>query len=83
MRSVIHFWKRHKIWLSFLVAFSFINTIIGLIFPYLLKDVIDGIRLNFARKDLISFILIIGGIGFLRAIFNSLLPFSRGRSNRS
>jgi ATP-binding cassette subfamily B multidrug efflux pump len=81
MRSVIHFWKRHKIWLSFLVAFSFINTIIGLIFPYLLKDVIDGIRLNFARKDLISFILIIGGIGFLRAIFNSLLPFSRGRSN--
>jgi len=81
MRSVIYFWKRHKIWLSFLVGFSFINTIIGLIFPYLLKDVIDGIKLNFARQDLIRFVLIIGGIGFLRAVFNSLLPYARGRSN--
>jgi ATP-binding cassette subfamily B protein len=81
MRSVIHFWKRHKIWLSFLVVFSFINTIIALIFPYILKDVIDGIKLNFARQDLIKYVLIIGGIGFLRAIFNSVLPYSRGRSN--
>lgn len=81
MRSVIHFWKRHRLWLSFLIAFSFINTIIALIFPYILKDVIDGIRLNFARQALLRFVLIIGGIGFLRAIFNSLLPFTRGRSN--
>jgi len=81
MRSVVHFWKKHRIWLSFLVAFSFINTIIALIFPYILKDVIDGIKINFARQDLLIFVLIIGGIGFLRAIFNSLLPFTRGRSN--
>jgi ATP-binding cassette subfamily B multidrug efflux pump len=81
MRSVVHFWKKHRIWLSFLVAFSFINTIIALIFPYILKDVIDGIKMNFARQDLLRFVLIIGGIGFLRAIFNSLLPFTRGRSN--
>jgi ATP-binding cassette subfamily B multidrug efflux pump len=81
MRSVIHFWKKHKTWLSFLVVFSFVNTVIALIFPYLLKDVIDGIKLNFARQDLMKFVLIIGGIGFLRAIFNSLLPFTRGRSN--
>ena len=81
MRSVVHFWKRHRIWLLFLVAFSFINTIIALIFPYILKDVIDGIKINFARQDLLRFVLIIGGIGFLRAIFNSLLPFTRGRSN--
>ncbi len=81
MRSIIHFWKRHKGWLSFLVAFSFINTIIALIFPYILKDVIDGIKLNFARQDLIRYVIIIGGIGFLRAVFNSLLPYTRGRSN--
>ncbi len=81
MRSIIHFWKRHKVWLSFLVAFSFINTIIALIFPYILKDVIDGIKLNFARQDLIRYVIIIGGIGFLRAVFNSLLPYTRGRSN--
>jgi ATP-binding cassette subfamily B multidrug efflux pump len=81
MRSVIHFWKRHKIWFSFLVTFSFINTIISLIFPYILKDVIDGIRLNFASRDLYRFVFIIGGIGLLRAIFNSLLPYTRGRSN--
>jgi ATP-binding cassette subfamily B multidrug efflux pump len=81
MRSVIYFWKRHKLGLTFLILFSFINTIIGLIFPYLLKDVIDGIRLNFARQDLIRFVLIIGGIGFVRAVFNSLLPYTRGRSN--
>ncbi|UCG29409.1 MAG: ABC transporter ATP-binding protein [candidate division WOR-3 bacterium] len=81
MRSVIYFWKRHKLWLSFLIVFSFINTVIGLIFPYLLKDVIDGIKTNFARQDLIRFVMIIGGIGFLRAVFNSLLPYTRGRSN--
>jgi len=81
MRSIVHFWQKHKIWFSFLVVFSFINTIIALIFPYILKDVIDGIKLNFARQDLLRFVLIIGGIGFLRAIFNSLLPFARGRSN--
>jgi ATP-binding cassette subfamily B multidrug efflux pump len=81
MRSVIHFWKRHKLWLSFLIVFSFINTVIALIFPYLLKDVIDGIQINFARRDLIRFVFIIGGIGVLRAVFNSLLPYTRGRSN--
>ncbi len=81
MRSIAHFWQRHRIWFCFLVVFSLINTVIALIFPYILKDVIDGIRLHFARQDLLRFILIIGGIGFLRAIFNSLLPFTRGRSN--
>jgi len=81
MRSIVHFWKTHKLWLSFLILFSFVNTLVGLIFPYILKDVIDGIKLNFARQDLVRFIWIIGGIGFLRAIFNSLLPFTRGRSN--
>ncbi|KPK63150.1 hypothetical protein AMJ83_08285 [candidate division WOR_3 bacterium SM23_42] len=81
MRSVVYFWKRHKLWLSFLIAFSFINTIVSLIFPYILKDVIDGIRAGFARQDLLRYILIIGGIGLLRAVFNSLLPFTRGRTN--
>ena len=81
MRSVTYFWMRHKVWLSFLVAFSFINTAIGLIFPYILKDVIDGIKVNFARQDLVRFVMIIGGIGILRAAFNTLLPFMRGRLN--
>ncbi|MBE0433552.1 ABC transporter ATP-binding protein [candidate division WOR-3 bacterium] len=81
MRSVTYFWKRHKLWLSFLIVFSFINTVIGLVFPYILKDVIDGIELNFARQELLRFVLIIGGIGFLRATFNTLLPFCRGRLN--
>jgi ATP-binding cassette subfamily B multidrug efflux pump len=81
MRSIVHFWKRHKVWFAFLVTFSFINTIIALIFPYILKDIIDGIKMNFARQDLLRFVLIIGGIGFLRAIFNSLLPYTRGLSN--
>jgi ATP-binding cassette subfamily B multidrug efflux pump len=81
MRSVTHFWKRHKMWFSFLVAFSFINTTIALVFPYILKDIIDGIELNVARQNLLKFVMIIGGIGFLRAVFNSLLPYTRGRSN--
>jgi ATP-binding cassette subfamily B multidrug efflux pump len=68
-------------WFSFLVAFSFINTTIALVFPYILKDIIDGIELNVARQNLLKFVMIIGGIGFLRAVFNSLLPYTRGRSN--
>ena len=81
MKPVTYFWNRHKIWLSFLVAFSFVNTVIGLVFPYILKDVIDGITVDFARQKLFWFVAIIGAIGLLRAAFNTLLPFCRGRLN--
>ena len=81
MRTILEFWKRKKLWLAFLISFTLVNTVIALIFPYILKDIIDGITTNFARQALIRFVLIIGGIGFLRAVFNALLPFARGRTN--
>lgn len=81
MKAIIQYWKKEKWWLSFLITFTFISTVIALIFPYILKDIIDGIKVNFARKDLFSYILILGSLGFLRAFFNAVLPFCRGRTN--
>lgn len=81
MKSVINFWKKKKLWLTFLIVFSFTNTIITLLFPYILKDIIDGIRANFAGRDLIKYVLILGILGIFRALFNTLLPLCRGRTN--
>ncbi|MCK4250607.1 ABC transporter ATP-binding protein [candidate division WOR-3 bacterium] len=83
MKSVINFWKKKKLWLTFLIVFTFINTIITLLFPYILKDIIDGIKANFARHDLIKYVLILGILGFFRALFNTLLPLCRGKTNES
>lgn len=81
MKAIIQYWIREKWWLTFLIIFTFISTVIALIFPYILKDIIDGIKVNFARKDLLSYVLILGSLGFLRAFFNAVLPFCRGRTN--
>lgn len=64
-----------------MIFFTIVTTATGLVFPYLLKDIIDGIKTGFTHNDLYRFILILGGIGFLKALFNALLPYTRGRTN--
>ena len=83
MKSIINFWKEKKYWLIFLISFTFISTVIAMIFPYILKDIIDGIKVNFARRDLLKYVVILGILGFFRAVFNAILPFLRGRTNET
>ncbi len=81
MRSIKRFYKTRILWTCFILAFSIITTLTGLVFPYILKDIIDGIQRGFADRDLMWFVLVIGAIGFAKALFNALLPYARGRTN--
>jgi ATP-binding cassette subfamily B multidrug efflux pump len=81
MRSLIDFWRNEKLNLALIVILTIITTLVTLLFPYILKDIIDGIKTNFARQDLLKFVFILGGIGCARAVLNAVLPFNRGRMN--
>ncbi len=81
MRSLKEFYRSKKIWTSFILFFSIITTLTGLIFPYILKDIIDGIKGGFAYQDLMWFVIVLSAIGFAKALFNALLPYTRGRTN--
>ncbi|KPL16006.1 hypothetical protein AMJ74_00210 [candidate division WOR_3 bacterium SM1_77] len=81
MRALICFWKNRIPWLIFLIGFTILTTVIMMIFPFILKDMIDGIKIQFAREDLLTYVFILGGIGVLRALFSTLLPYCRGRTN--
>jgi ATP-binding cassette subfamily B multidrug efflux pump len=81
MKPVINFWKRKKFWLTFLIFFTLINATITLLVPYILKDIIDGIKLQFTAQNLIQYVLILGILGVSRALTTTLLPYCRGRTN--
>ncbi len=81
MKALAYFWKKRIPWLIFLIIFTIVTTVVMMIFPYILKDVIDGIKVQFARKDLLIYVLILGCIGILRAFFSTVLPYCRGRTN--
>jgi ATP-binding cassette subfamily B protein len=81
MKIIAYFWKKRLPWLIFLIGFTTVTTVVMMIFPYILKDMIDGIKLRFAREDLVIYVLILGGIGILRAFFSTVLPYLRGRTN--
>lgn len=81
MKAIAYFWKKRISWFIFLIGFTIVTTIVTMVFPYILKDIIDGIRIQFAREDLLIYVLILGGIGILRAFFSTALPYCRGRIN--
>lgn len=81
MKTVVKFYKRKVFLFIFLVLFTFIYTFTILLFPYILKDIIDGIKANFTTQKLLHSILILGILGILRALFGVLLPYLRGRTN--
>lgn len=83
MKSISNFWKKKKSWLIFLILFTLIKTIIVLFFPYILKDIIDGIKTGFDEQNLMQYVLLLGLLGVLRALFSTFLPYLRGRTNES
>jgi len=83
MKSISDFWKKKKVWLVFLIFFTLVNTVIVLLFPYILKDIIDGIEAGFTQQKLLHFVLLLGVLGVFRALFSTLLPYSRGRMNET
>ncbi len=78
---VWNFWKRHKTWATVLVLSTLVMTVLSLAFPYVLRFIIDGIKQGIDRSRLIRYVLLLAGLGFLRALSETVLPWSRGRTN--
>ncbi len=81
MKTIITFWKERPKRLIFLVAFTIVYTFLVLLFPYILKDIIDGIKTEFSRPQLLKAIALLGIIGILRSTAGIFLPYTRGRTN--
>ncbi|MEO0184332.1 MAG: ABC transporter ATP-binding protein, partial [candidate division WOR-3 bacterium] len=81
MKTITTFWKQRPGRLIFLVLFTTVYTFLVLLFPYILKDIIDGIKSEFSISQLLNTIIILGIIGLLRSTAGVFLPYSRGRTN--
>lgn len=81
MKTITTFWKQRPGRLIFLVIFTSVYTFLVLLFPYILKDIIDGIKIEFSREQLLKAVTILGIIGLLRSITGVFLPYTRGRTN--
>jgi len=83
MQSISDYWKKKKFWLVFLICFTLVKIITVLLFPYILKDIIDGIKTGFSVQNLLHYVLLLGVLGVFRALFSTFLPYSRGRMNET
>ena len=81
LKIVFDFWRERPGWAIGLVIATIAVTAITMVFPYLLRMIIDGIKRGIAQRELVRYVLLLVGFGFLRAIGDVLLPFSRGRLN--
>ncbi len=81
MKTITDFWKQRSGRLIFLIVYTTIATFLTLLYPYLLKDIIDGIKNQTSINQLRNAILLLAGIGILRTFFGITLPYIRGRTN--
>jgi len=81
LRIVFDFWRQRPGWAIGLVAGTIVVTAISMVFPYFLRLIIDGIKRGVTQQQLVRFVLLLVGFGFLRVVGEVLLPFSRGRIN--
>ncbi len=75
------FWRERPGWAIGLVVGTIAATATAMVFPYLLRMIIDGIRRGITQRELIRYVLFLVGFGLLRVVGDVLLPFSRGRIN--
>jgi ATP-binding cassette subfamily B multidrug efflux pump len=78
---VFDFWRQRRGWAIGLIAGTIVVTAISMVFPYLLRLIIDGIKRGTTQPQLVKYVLYLVGFGFLRVVGEVLLPFSRGRIN--
>ncbi len=81
METITTFWRERPVRLVFLVIFTSVYTFLVLLFPYILKDIIDGIKAEFSGWQLLNAIILLGIIGLLRTTAGVFLPYTRGKTN--
>jgi len=81
MRIVAEFWRTRKSWAVLLVVGMIAATVLSLSFPYVLRLIIDGIGRGISRSQLITYVVLLFGLGVLRVLGEVMMPFARGRIN--
>jgi ATP-binding cassette subfamily B multidrug efflux pump len=81
MKTVSGFWRQRPGRIVFLVSFTLVYTFLVMLFPYLLRGIIDGIRTQFVYRKLMEAVLVLAAIGVVRSLASVFLPYSRGRTN--
>jgi len=76
---VIDFWRQRKLLAVLLVAATAGMTAISLAFPYILRFIIDGIKRGVTEGELVRYVLLLAGLGFLRSVAEAVVPWTRGR----
>ena len=81
MKTVTGFWRQRTGRIIFLTGFTVIYTFLALLFPYILRGIIDGIRDQFVYRRLLEAVVVLAAIGVIRTVASVFLPYSRGRTN--
>jgi ATP-binding cassette subfamily B protein len=81
VKTITGFWKQRVGRIVFLVGFTAAYTFLALLFPYILRGIIDGIRDQFVYRRLMEAVVLLAAIGLIRAVASVFLPYSRGRTN--
>lgn len=78
---VFEFWRRHKLLILVLVITTVVGAAVGVVFPYILRVIIDGIGQGFTKEKLLRDCFLLVFFGGTRAALDGFLPFLRGRTN--
>jgi ATP-binding cassette subfamily B protein len=81
LRIVFEFWRSRPGWAVALLAGTAVVTAVSMVFPYFLRLIVDGIKRGITQPELVRFVLLLVGFGFLRVVGEVVMPFSRGRIN--
>ncbi len=81
LRIVAEFWRTRKSWAVLLVLGMLAATAMSLAFPWVLRLIVDGIQRGITRAQLLTYVLVLFGLGVLRVLGEVLMPFARGRIN--
>jgi len=81
MKTIINFWKERPGRLIFLIFYTGVTTFLALLYPYLFKDIIDGIKNQVGILHLRNAVLVLAAIGILHTCLGITLPYTRGRTN--
>jgi ATP-binding cassette subfamily B protein len=81
MKTVTGFWRQRTGRIIFLIGFTVVYTFLVLLFPYILRGIIDGIRDQFVYRRLLDAVVVLAVISLIRTVASVFLPYSRGRTN--
>lgn len=81
LEVVFEFWRRHLLLILVLFITTVVGAAVGVVFPYILRLIVDGIRQGITKEKLLRYCCLLVFFGGSRAALDGFLPFLRGRTN--